>query len=92
MAPCNFCGFDLPSGTEAIECHEADTRNCFYVSNRRVCACVPWKESRTSKIVSVLNQLDVGRQCDTVIRTQCGLIDCRLAPNIGLEELLAPSY
>lgn len=30
-------------------------------------------------------QLDVGRHCDTVIRIEYGLIDCRLAPNIGLE-------
>ena len=30
-------------------------------------------------------QLDVGRHATTVICIQYGLIDCRLAPNIGLE-------
>jgi hypothetical protein len=32
------------------------------------------------------NQLDVGRHATTVICIQYGLIDCRLAPNIGLER------
>ena len=34
----------------------------------------------------VETQLNVGRHATTVICIQYGLIDCRLAPNIGLER------
>jgi hypothetical protein len=38
------------------------------------------------------DQLNVGRHATTVISIQYGLIDCRLAPNIGLAKLLGSSY
>ena len=37
-------------------------------------------------LVIVGLQLNVGRHATTVICNSYGLIDCRLAPNIGLEE------